>query len=233
MPKSNKTSEEAKEFIKRNKQLLFYKFANDKILTPKENPVAIFMAGSPGAGKTEYSKRFIAKFNGNIVRIDADEIRELIPSYTGSNSDVVQGAASIGVDILYNYALKKKYNFLLDGTFAKFDIAHRNIERALKRGRKVAVCYVYQEPLIAWQFTKIREKVEGRMIPKNAFIDAFINSRKNVEKIKEIYKDEVQIYLIIKDYTNNVKESYFDVYLDSYLKTRYSRSELNKKLRDW
>ncbi len=45
----------------------------------------------------------IKKFKGGIVRIDADEIREIIPQYTGGNSDLVQGAASIGVDILHNH----------------------------------------------------------------------------------------------------------------------------------
>ena len=47
------------------------------------------MAGSPGAGKTEYSKRFVdgvKKDTGaSIVRIDGDEIREILPQYNGSN----------------------------------------------------------------------------------------------------------------------------------------------------
>jgi len=231
MPGANKTSEDAKQFIKKNKKLLYDRFASENLLKPKDRPISIFMAGSPGAGKTEYSKRFIQKFEGDIARIDADEIRKIIPQYTGANSDIVQGAASIGVDILFGYVLKKKYNLLLDGTFAKFDIAYRNIERSLNKGREVAVCYIYQEPLIAWEFTKKREKIEGRRIPKKAFIESFVNSKKNVEKIKEIFKNKVEIYLIIKDYTNNIKESYFDVYIDSYLDTEYNKDDLKKLLK--
>ncbi len=232
MPQLNKVSEEAKKFIKSNKKLLYNKFASDKFFKPKDKPISIFMAGSPGAGKTEYSKRFIQKFKSDIVRIDADEIREIIPQYSGVNSDVVQGAASIGVDILYSYAMKKKYNLLLDGTFSKFNIAYRNVERSLHKGRQIAICYIYQEPLIAWEFTKKREKLEGRRIPKEAFIESFLNSKRNVEKIKEIFKNKVQVYLIIKDYTNNIKESYFDVYIDSYLKKRYSKDDLKIILKD-
>ena len=223
---SKNLSEEAKKFIKSNKQLLFKKFADGDILKPKENPVSIFMAGSPGAGKTEYSKRLIKKFESDIARIDADEIREIIPCYTGANSDVVQGAASIGVDILYNYTLKNKYNLLLDGTFSKFNIAYRNIERSINKGRQVIVCYVYQEPLAAWEFTKKREKIEGRKIPQKAFVESFINAKNNVVKIKSLFQKKVEVYLIIKDYTNNIKNSYFDVYIDSYIKKNYTKEDL-------
>ncbi|MBA3047929.1 zeta toxin family protein [Patescibacteria group bacterium] len=225
-------SERAKEFIKRNKNLLFEKFASGKIYKPNEKPISLFMAGSPGAGKTEYSKRFIEKFDSDMARIDADDIRGIIPQYNGANSYVVQGAASIAVDILYSYVLKNKYNLLLDGTFAKFDIVYRNIGRSINKNREVIICYVYQDPVVAWEFTKKREKVEGRMVPKKAFIEAFINARKNVIKIKSIFKDKVKVYLIIKNYNNNIKESYFDVHIDSYLKIRYSEEKLNKILKD-
>ena len=222
----------AKTFIKKNKDLLFEKFASGKIYQPNENPISLFMAGSPGAGKTEYSKRFIERFDSNIVRIDADEIREIIPQYNGANSDVVQGAASIAVDILYSYTLKNKYDLLLDGTFAKFDIAYRNIERSINKNREVAIHYIYQDPLVAWEFTKKREKLEGRRVPKKIFIESFLNAKNNVVKIKSIFKDDIKVYLVIKDYSNSIKESYLDVHIDSYLKTKYSERELNEILKE-
>jgi len=119
---------------------------------------------------------------------------------------------------------------LLDGTFAKFDIAYRNIKSSLNKGREVIVCYIYQEPLIAWEFTQKREKLEGRIVPKKIFIESFLNARINVTKIKSIFKDKINVYLIIKNYSNNIKESYFDVYIDSYLKIKYSQKDLDKML---
>ena len=232
MNKLLKDSEDAKEFIKKNKNLLFEKFASSKIYQPNKNPISLFMAGSPGAGKTEYSKRFIERFDSDIVRIDADEIREIIPQYNGANSDVVQGAASIAVDILYNYTLNNKYDLLLDGTFAKFEIVYRNIERSINKNREVAIHYIYQDPLVAWEFTKKREKIEGRKVPKEVFIKSFFNAKNNVVKIKSIFKDKIKVYLIIKDYSNNIKDSYLDVHIDSYLKTKYSKEELNEGLKD-
>ncbi|MCK4744803.1 zeta toxin family protein [Candidatus Parcubacteria bacterium] len=232
MGKLSQDSEEAKKFIKKNKNLLFEKFASDKIFKPNEKPISLFMAGSPGAGKTEYSKRFIEEFDSDIARIDTDDIRGIIPQYNGANSFIVQGAASIAVDILYSYVLKNRYNLLLDGTFAKFDIVYRNIERSINKNREVAIHYVYQDPIVAWEFTKKREKLEGRMVPKEAFIEAFINAKNNVIKIKSIFKDRIKVYLVIKDYSNNIRESYLDVHIDSYLKIKYSKERLNKILKD-
>lgn len=43
-----------------------------------EFPVSVFMAGSPGAGKTEFSKNLLSLFSDNsrkqVLRIDADEM---------------------------------------------------------------------------------------------------------------------------------------------------------------
>lgn len=227
--------ERAKEFIKKNKHLLFEKFASNKIYQPNENPISLFMAGSPGAGKTEYSKALIeiAKNSANpIVRIDADEIREIIPQYNGANSDLVQRAASIGVHKLYDYVLKNKLNVMLDGTFAKFDIAHRNIIRSLNRNRVIGIYYVYQDPLIAWEFTKKREKLEGRKVPKIVFIEAFINARENVTRIKTIFKDKIKLYLVIKNYSNNIEKFYPKVNnINDHFKIQYSEEKLNQLLK--
>ena len=47
---------------------------------------------------------------------------------------------------------------IIDGTFA-YGNALENIERSLKYKRIVELWFVYQDPLKAWEFTKIREAV--------------------------------------------------------------------------
>src|SRR3989344_6924175 len=89
------------EFIKKNQKELIAKFASPNIYHPVENPISLFMAGSPGAGKTEISKSFVKKFKDLPVRIDADDIRPLCPGYIGSNAHLFQKAANKGVNILY------------------------------------------------------------------------------------------------------------------------------------
>ena len=94
-------SAQACAFIAERKNELIEKFILDK------NPlqigfITIFMAGSPGAGKTEFSLRYmpllidkdeklkeflnkeevkIKSFDSLFVRIDVDEIRSFIPQY--------------------------------------------------------------------------------------------------------------------------------------------------------
>ncbi|MFW5888373.1 MAG: zeta toxin family protein [Patescibacteria group bacterium] len=234
---SSKQIDEANEFIKANKKLLFETFASSEIYKPREKPITLFMAGSPGAGKTEYSKALVetAKEEANpIVRIDADEIREIIPQYTGENSDLVQRAASTGVHKLYDHCLKNKLDAIVDGTFANFEIAERNIERSLNRDREVAIYYVYQDPLIAWDFTKKREKIEGRRILRKVFVKAFFDARVNVNKIKSIYKDQIKLYLVFKNYSNNTHKFYPKIEnIDKYIQDNYNKQSLDKLLKNF
>lgn len=223
--------EDAVNFIKRNKKLLIDTFASDEICPKQDAPFSIFMAGSPGAGKTEFCKNFIKAAKIKVVRIDADDIRDIIPSYTGKNSDKVQGAAALGVEKLYDYVLDKSKNCVLDGTFSKYEIASKNIDRSIRRGRGVLIFYVYQDPLVAWRFTKAREDLEGRRVPKGIFIDAFFNSKKNVNRIKELYKKDVKVFVIEKNTETNLYNFYPDIdQIDSFIKIPYTKTKLNKMI---
>jgi len=191
------------------------------------------MAGSPGAGKTEFSKHFISNRESPCIRIDADDIRETIPGYNGKNSDEVQSAASIGVEKLYDYILKYKYDALIDGTLASYNVAERNVERALKRGRVVYIFYVYQDPLSAWFFTKAREKAEGRVIRKEIFIDDFFKARDNVNKLKQKFKKDIEVYVIEKNYDHDLVKFDRNVdSLDGIIQIPYNKQTLAKKLED-
>jgi len=225
-------SEEAKQFIKQNKKLLLEQFANDKVCKSEAHPVSIFMAGSPGAGKTEFSKNLILKQAIKAVRIDADDIRTMIPQYTGNNSNQVQGASALGVEYLHDYVLKKKKSMILDATFADYNKSELNIKRSLKRDRFIEIYYIYQTPLIAWKFTKAREKLEGRKVPKPIFIDALFNSKINVQKIKEEFGDKIKVNVVIKNYQQKVEKFFLDVAsIDSYIRIPYTKEALKKALK--
>jgi len=99
------------------------------------------MAGSPGAGKTEVSKRLIEEFENKPVRIDADEIRQMFDGYTGTNAHIFQSACTMGVNKLYDYALERRFNVILDGTFA-YAKALENVGRSLCRNREVRIYYL-------------------------------------------------------------------------------------------
>lgn len=223
-------SEEAFEWVKKNERMLVEKFASLEEYEVDLAPVSLFMAGSPGAGKTEVSKRLLQRFDKKPVRIDADEIRVMCPGYRGGNSHVFQRAASRGVNMLYSHALYESLNLILDGTFAYRDV-ETNIRRSLDKQRKVEVYFVYQDPLVAWWFTKEREKSEGRRVPKAAFIDTFLRSRENVRAIKQMFGDRVELNLVVKDVEKGYEYPEPDVVdIDQHLPMIYTRSNLESIL---
>lgn len=124
---------------------------------PDQEPVSVFMAGSPGAGKTEASKSLLSKLENvekgrKILRIDPDELRMEFEDYSGNNSWVFQPAVSILVDKIHDFALEQRQSFILDGTLSSYGKAEENIDRSLRRNRRVQILYVYLTPEQAWEF---------------------------------------------------------------------------------
>lgn len=227
---------QAQEYVKLNKKNICERFASLKIYPSVTTPSSYFMAGSPGAGKTEFSKGFIKQLqekepSRKIVRIDADEIRDILPGYNHKNAWELQPAASLGVEKILDYVFHNDQDFLLDGTFSNYDISKRNIQRCIKHKRKIGLIYLYQDPIIAWRFTKIREVGEGRNIPKEAFVNEFFKSKDCVNKIKAEFGPEIELWLIKKDFNQGIQDTEFNIEnVDSYLKVKYTKDELLVKL---
>lgn len=232
-------TEEAILFAKQHKVEISRRLTDPARYPPSESPVTVFMAGSPGAGKTEYSKNMVALIAKNWehhpIRIDSDDLRAEIPGYTGANSSEVQGAVSILLRETYERTLTNQQTVIVDGTLANYEKAKENIGRSVKRNREVFIFYVYQRPEVAWQFTLAREKVEGRNIPKDAFIDQFIGARETIVRIHKNFPEHVNIFLVKKDFQTNQVESVNLVRpegpgLDRYLPTKYTKEQLIEML---
>lgn len=221
-------SEKAVIWIKKNRKQLINHFVPPTEHIPESTPVSIFMAGSPGAGKTEISKWLVGQYEDKPVRIDADEIRVFCDEYSGANAHVFQKAATKGVNILYDYVLGHKLSVILDGTFAYSD-AIKNIERSLEKKRKVEIVFVYQDPVTAWGFTKIREIMERRRVSRDVFISAYLKSQAHANEAKERFGEQIELSLLIKNFKNDLEGMHLNITkIDSYLPNRYSKEELEK-----
>ncbi len=224
-------TEKHKEWIKVNKQKVIDHFCSG--IEQSESPLAIFMCGSSGAGKTEEARRLKEHFekkgtNPHFVHIDQDIVKGMIPGYSGENADMFQGAASIGVDKILDYCYKKKLHFILDSTFSRYPKAQKNIARAIKQKRRIFIIYIYQDPEVTWNFVENRRKVEKRKVPIDAFANSYFGAFKTIKKIKEEYKTKVLLTVVNKD----TGKQYMNVTgVDSYVKMKYSNSKnLIKKL---
>lgn len=226
------------EFAKHNKEGIARKFTDPAMYTPDAIPISVFMAGSPGAGKTEFSKNLISILEKNnehrVIRIDGDEIRPTIPGYIGSNSYLFQGAVSLIVEKMHDHVLHNGQTFVFDSTFSKYDKAIDNIKRSLKKKRPVFIFYVYQKPEVAWKFTEAREKTEGRNIPKSAFIEQFFGARDTINRIRTEFVKDIIIFLVKKDFEKNTVEDITQLKaeesIDNYISESYTKEKLEEEL---
>lgn len=252
-----KIQQEAVDYIKSHKDDLI----NEFIISKRPIHLSLltfFMAGSPGAGKTEFSKRYMTgkidkndyklanylkkrgfdvnDFDTFFIRIDVDSIRDFLPQYkktdkiacVNGNAHVVQKAANKGLDILRNYCFKNDISFLHDGTFGNYDTMRELVKKSIKLKRVVRIFYIYLDPLVAWEFTKAREAIEGRNIIKEKFVDQFFSSRENVDKIKKEFGDNIILDCIIKDQNNKVEEIQFNIKnVDIFIKKYYNKKSIN------
>lgn len=221
------------EFAKANKKAVAKRLTDPDIYPAEKDPVSVFMAGSPGAGKTESSIELLAEFGSPVIRIDADALREEIPGYNGDNAWLYQRAASILVDRIHDLALDQRQSFLLDGTFSNYERAKRNVERSLGRKRTVQILYVYQEPQLAWAFVQKRETAEGRRIPPERFVEQYFQSRDTVNRIKREFGKDVQVDLLLKNIDNSTRTYRAGIdQIDNHIPEKYSREDVERIARE-
>lgn len=226
--------EQALAFARKHKKAIAKRLTAPERFMPEEEPVSVFMAGSPGAGKTEASielLKAVAENGFEVLRIDPDELRSEFPAYTGDNSWLFQKGVSVLVEKLHDLALKQKQSFLLDGTLSHYGKSEKNISRSLRKGRVVQILYVYQEPHLAWEFVQSREAVEGRKIRPEHFVEQYFAARNVVNRLKQAFGKELRVDLLLKntDNSNRLYKAGIDQ-IDNHVPEKYTPASLAKML---
>ncbi|NOH71654.1 zeta toxin family protein [Vibrio pectenicida] len=219
-------------FAKKNRTKICRRLTDKTVYLPEESPVSVFMSGSPGAGKTESSKELVASITDGqtqVLRIDPDDLRVEFEDYDGSNSYLFQRAVVTLVERAMDYIFKNDQSFLLDGTLSSYHVAEKNIQRSLDKNRDVLIIFVYQRPELAWEFVNAREKVEGRKILPEHFVEQFFGSQLVIELLKEKFGKKIQVDLLLKDNDGSTRTYHSNVSsLKPYLKPNYTVEEVNK-----
>lgn len=222
--------EAAIKYAKSNRTRISNELTNLFEYPSVDYPIAVFMAGAPGAGKTEVSQALVSQFE-HTLRIDADEYRRYFPDYSGGNSHLFQRAVSLIVERVLDKVFKHKQNFVLDGTFSNIDVARKNIRRAIGHGHSVELLYVFQNPVVSWAFVGAREEQEGRRILLDTFIEQFLNSKEVVNQIKREFADAINVRLLIKNLDMDSAE-YINVEgrIEDYIEWEYNAPQLRADL---
>lgn len=228
------------EFARHNKDRIARAATSTEKYAADSQPISVFMAGSPGAGKTEFSKNLITLLEKDkirqVVRIDADEFRREFKEYNGNNSSLFHGAVSLIVEKVHDFVLHNSQSFILDGMLSHYQKAMVNIQRSLDKNRAIIIFYIFQLPEVAWKFTQDREKLEGRNITKEMFIEGFLGAIDTIRQILVNYSHtQVSIFMVKKDYIRNeVKDIALlntgEHNIDSLLPKRYIKEDLEKML---
>ena len=93
------------------------------------------------------------------------------------------------------------------------------------------ILYVYQDPLLAWEFVQKREKVDKRKILKAIFIKQYFLARETVNCLKQEFGKRIQVDLLVKN--TNGSDLYYkenvDI-IDNHVAEKYDKETLNRLL---
>lgn len=202
----NDISSQSAQWVEEHREDILRWFVHDK--HPRYSQKCILMSGSPGSGKTETVRRL--KLAETFVVLEADAIREKIPYYVKTDGDrkgnahLLQKASGKGLDYCRKYCIDEGIAFVQDTTFSNkggIDL----VKKLDKRGWIVSIIFILQNPKKSLKFTEIREKREGRSIPKESLVSGFIGSIENISLVQKNFPG-VRIFLHAKNNGEEVVE---------------------------
>ncbi len=185
----------SKEAQKRYVVSLIIKNAKSTPVEPPSTPLAIVMAGIPGAGKTEFLDSFESEmrkrkaFNA-FVRVDLDQLITVYPGYTPKTYNKFRGQGNTLLARCIDELRQQKHNIMLDGTFSgSSGSSVRNVEKLLNAGYAVFIVYMYDDAETAWRYTQLREVETDRGIDREGFIASCANISTNLQAAIQEFGD--------------------------------------------
>lgn len=196
---------------------------------PRSDKLAFFMAGIPGAGKTEFAKGLQGSPHGDYVVIEHDQLVEHIAGYKPENYYDFRKAGSTLVSQLFDRCLKQGYSFIFDGTLSH-DNGYKNIKKTLAAGFSVIVIYIHQDINSAWKLTQDRELVKKRAIERSGFIDTCQKITTSLNKIFQAFadRDDFAFWIVKKNGAPGLENS--ELVLFDYMADSGSRQDIEKVL---
>lgn len=198
------------------------KFKIDKSIS------TIFLAWAPGAGKTEFLETVL--ISESFIVIDIDKYRNYFEWYNWKNADSYQDSTSRVATKIFDYCIKKDLKLIFDGTLTS-EIGLKNIQKSLDKNRKIWIILIYQDPVISYSYTIVRQEKNERKVSIEAFLRIYYNSIKYCFEVIWKYKN-INLIIWSKDKNRNRKQMNFhdkDKF-DKYFMVEYNPDTLKKKL---
>ena len=150
----------------------------------QEHPLAILLAGQPGAGKTELSTMLLSQMHGDAAVINGDDYRRYHPNYRklyaayGSDSVPMTSAFSSAVtEGLIAKLSDAARNLVIEGTGRTVEIPQSTAELLTGKGYRVEAAVIAARPEVSLASTLLRfyQMNEGGTIPRSTALEAHDN----------------------------------------------------------
>ena len=199
--KSKHFNNTTKRYSKKRRELhidIINSFIGDVVCIEQDEPIAILMGGSPASGKSSFLKKYAPYLlKEDLLRIDADEVRSMLPEYEGWNASQTHLETKDIVETLLSdrtIGIPCEFDLIYDGTMNNTKSYKPLIALLKKLGYTIFAVYIDNVPYEVIKKRALeRYQESGRFVPMEVIDDFFEKGKKALNKIKE----QVDGYMII------------------------------------
>lgn len=182
------------------------KFKKEVVCINNDKPIAIFMGGSPASGKSSFLRKYSPfLLKEEILKIDADEIRAMLPEYEGWNACQTHLETKDIVNILLsnkNIGIPCDFDIIYDGTMNSVKSYIPLMDILRKRGYKIFIVFMDNVPKdVIIKRALDRYKKSGRFVPLEVIEDFFSKGKTAFNELKK----DVDGYMLIDGSSEDYK----------------------------
>jgi predicted ABC-type ATPase len=205
--KSKHFNEKTKKYSPSRQKLhkeILNEFKDNLVCIESDEPIAILMGGSPASGKSTFLRKYAPYLlSEELLRIDADEVRSMLPEYEGWNASQTHLETKDIVNTLLSdrtIGLPCNFDLIYDGTMNNTKSYLPLIKLLKELGYKIFVVYIDNVPkdVIVDRALKRYQK-SGRFVPLEVIDDFFSKGKSALNEIKK----QVDGYMIVDGGNNN------------------------------
>lgn len=194
-------NQEAQEYVPSRRKLhadIINKFKEEVVCITEGQPIAIFMGGSPASGKSSFLRKYSPYLlKEEILKVDADEIRAMLPEYDGYNAAQTHLETKDIVNTLLsdkNIGIPCDFDLIYDGTMNSVKSYIPLMDILRKRGYKIFIVYMDKVPKdVIIKRALERYKKSGRFVPLEVIEDFFEKGKTAFNDLKK----DVDGYMVI------------------------------------
>lgn len=147
----------------------------------QKHPLAVLLAGQPGAGKTELSTMLLSQMRGDAAVINGDDYRRYHPNYRKLYA--AYGSDSVSMTSVFSSAVTEGLigqlsdagcNLVIEGTGRTVEVPRFTAELLTGKGYRVEIAVIAARPEVSLASTLLRfyQMNEGGTIPRSTALEA-------------------------------------------------------------